>query len=100
MQQARLAHSKGSGVQKEQEFEGGVDDEDEIACDVSRHLEGGNDSNEGSHDEDHSEEAAGSAMNNEKVSELKNGKLVPINHVHLKTFAARSANFGKKKQRK
>lgn len=35
-----------------------------------------------------------------KVSELKNGKLVPINHVHLKTFAARSANIGKKKQRK
>lgn len=38
-------------------------------------------------------------MNLNKISEMKNGKMVPINHVHLKTFAARSANMGKSKMK-
>ena len=96
-----MAHSKNPGGKED--FEGG-----EIGCDVSRSkdMEGGHSNDSGSDydshekdEEDHSHND-NSANNNGKVQELKNGKLVPINHVHLKTFAARSANIGKKKQRK
>ena len=57
-------------------------------------MEGGKDSEECSND--HSEDEPGQDVG----KELKNGKLVPINHVHLKTYAARATNIGKKKQRK
>lgn len=30
---------------------------------------------------------------------MKNGKMVPLNHVHLKTYAARSGNMGKSKKK-
>ena len=74
MQQLKLAQ-RGNKGQDNQDYEGGSDYEESS----------------------HSEECN---ANQGKIQELKNGKLVPINHVHLKTFAARSANIGKKKQRK
>ena len=38
-------------------------------------------------------------QNLNKISEMKNGKMVPINHVHLKQFASRAGTVGKSKKK-
>ena len=38
-------------------------------------------------------------QNLNKISEMKNGKMVPINHVHLKQFASRAGTIGKSKKK-